>query len=86
MKLTMRFISVTYCHTFVSPGVGATVATLFFRRVFIIDDFPDLFSTFHDSSTCSIANNHEICEGVEIRMRYTCVRVSNKADRDLLAI
>ena len=35
---------------------------------------------------CSIANNHEICEGVEIRMRYTCVRVSNKADRDLLAI
>lgn len=29
-----------YCQTFVSPGIGATVQTFFFRSVLITDDFP----------------------------------------------
>jgi hypothetical protein len=36
----IRFIKVTYCQTFVSPGMGATVATFFFLSVLIMDDFP----------------------------------------------
>jgi hypothetical protein len=33
-------LKLTYCHTLVSPGMGATVHTFFFRSVLIIDDFP----------------------------------------------
>lgn len=36
----MRFINVTYCQTFVSPAIGATLHTFFLRRVFIIEDLP----------------------------------------------
>jgi hypothetical protein len=32
----MRFISVMYCHTFVSPGMGATVHTRFLRSVLMM--------------------------------------------------
>jgi hypothetical protein len=35
-------MSVMYCHTFVSPGIGATLHTFFFRRVFMTDDLPVL--------------------------------------------
>jgi hypothetical protein len=38
----IRFMRVIYCHTFVSPGIGATVQTFFFRRVFMIEDLPVL--------------------------------------------
>jgi hypothetical protein len=36
----MRLVSVIYCHTFVSPGMGATLHTTLVRRVLITDDFP----------------------------------------------
>jgi hypothetical protein len=29
-----------YCHTLVSPGIGATVQTRFFRNVLMMDDLP----------------------------------------------
>ena len=29
-----------YCHTFVSPGIGATVQTFFFLKVLMMEDFP----------------------------------------------
>jgi hypothetical protein len=29
----MRFMSVMYCHTFVSPGIGATLQLFFFTSV-----------------------------------------------------
>lgn len=32
--------SVIYCHTFVSPGMGATVQTFFFLSVLMIEDLP----------------------------------------------
>lgn len=38
----IRFINVMYCHTLVSPGIGATVQTFFFLRVLIIEDLPVL--------------------------------------------
>ena len=31
---------VMYCQTFVSPGIGATVQTRFFRKVLMMLDFP----------------------------------------------
>lgn len=36
----IRFIKLTYCHTLVSPGMGATVHTFFLSKVLIMDDFP----------------------------------------------
>lgn len=38
----IRFISVMYCHTFVSPGMGAMVQTFFLRSVLMMEDFPVL--------------------------------------------
>lgn len=31
-----------YCHTLVSPGMGATEHTFFFRRVLMMEDLPTL--------------------------------------------
>jgi hypothetical protein len=38
----MRFISVMYCHTLVSPGMGATVQTFLLRSVLMMEDLPVL--------------------------------------------
>ena len=39
IKKTRR-INVMYCHTFVSPGTGAALQTIFFFKVLITEDFP----------------------------------------------
>ena len=36
----MRFMSVMYCHTLVSPGTGATLQTFLVRRVLITELLP----------------------------------------------
>jgi hypothetical protein len=38
----MRFIKVMYCQTLVSPAMGATTHTFFFRKVLMMDDLPVL--------------------------------------------
>lgn len=38
----IRLINVMYCHTFVSPGIGATLQTFFFRSVLMMEDLPVL--------------------------------------------
>jgi len=41
-----------YCQTFVSPGMGATVQTFFFRKVLIIDDLPVLGYPMKPTDIC----------------------------------
>uniref|UniRef100_A0A2M4B1M3 Putative secreted protein n=1 Tax=Anopheles triannulatus TaxID=58253 RepID=A0A2M4B1M3_9DIPT len=36
----MRFMSVMYCQTFVSPAIGATLHTFLLRNALITDDLP----------------------------------------------
>lgn len=36
----IRFMSVIYCQILVSPGIGATVQTFFFRNVLMMEDLP----------------------------------------------
>src|SRR6266498_3515358 len=48
----IRFINVMYCQTFVSPGMGATVQTFFFRKVLIIDDLPVLGYPMKPTDIC----------------------------------
>ena len=38
----MRFVSVMYCQTLVSPGTGATLQTLPALRVLMTEDLPTL--------------------------------------------
>ena len=45
-------MSVMYCHTFVSPGIGATVQTFFFRSVLIMEDFPVFGYPIKPTETC----------------------------------
>lgn len=41
-----------YCHTLVSPGIGATVHTFFFRKVLMIEDLPVLGYPMNPTEIC----------------------------------
>lgn len=41
-NLLILFINEMYCHTLVSPGIGATVQTFFFFRVLMMELLPTL--------------------------------------------
>lgn len=45
-------MSVMYCQTFVSPGIGAVVQTFFLRRVLIMLDFPVLGYPMKPTEIC----------------------------------
>lgn len=45
----------TYCQTFVSPGIGATVATFLPLRVLMIDDLPVLGYPIRPTETCFLS-------------------------------
>ena len=49
-------MNVIYCHTFVSPGMGAALQTFFFFNVLMIDDLPTFgylhWKKFHHHPTC----------------------------------
>ena len=67
----MRYIlliNVMYCQTFVSPGMGATVQTFFFRKVLIIDDFPVLGYPMKPTDICLRDEcKAENCRNIEMR-------------------
>lgn len=46
---------VIYCHTFVSPGMGATVHTFFFFRVLMILDFPTFGYPIKPTDICFLS-------------------------------
>ena len=48
----IRFISVIYCQILVSPGIGATVHTFFFRNVLMIEDLPVLGYPMKPTEIC----------------------------------
>ena len=67
----IRFINVIYCHTFVSPGIGAVVHTFFLRRVLIIEDFPVLGYPMKPTEICFLELcRDENCRNNEINVPF----------------
>lgn len=65
----MRFMSVMYCHTFVSPGIGAVVQTFFFRSVLMMDDLPVFGYPMKPTEIClRLLWSEENCRSVLIRL------------------
>ena len=48
-------MSVMYCHTFVSPGIGAVLQTAFFLSVLMIEDFPTLGYPMNPTEICFLS-------------------------------
>lgn len=48
----IRRVRVMYCHTLVSPGIGAVLHTGFFRNVLIMDDLPELGYPMKPAEIC----------------------------------